>query len=463
MHGGPVVDVVPIHSHTAGAAWGPDDGIVFAALDGEGLRRVPAEPGGADVTMEVLTRVDRDEGEVAHGWPQLLPGGGGLVFTVGRDDRDPRLAWLAPGAEEPTQLAPADGGAFFVESGHLVYARRGEAFAVSIDLDTAEVGPITAVIDDVASSAAGYGRLGRSSLVASSSGRLVYVTLPPPPTRNRLVWVEPSGAWHDVDGVEALHEAPRTTLDGSRIAMAVRTGPFRRDLWMREAAPGPRRRLTNEAGDNHSPVWSVDGRRLAFASNREGLQQIYRMTVDDDPPRVEHWIDGDARTPGSWSAAGTLLFHEALPARGRDIWRWTGEVGDGVATVLLGTPANERTPALSGDERWLAYVSDAVDGDQVYVRRHPDGPEWRVSRSGGTEPVWSKDGRELYFRRGLELFAVSVGPTEPGAARRLFEGTFARDPSGNVPSYDVDGTGSRFLMIRAARPTTLSVLTGWEP
>ena len=492
IDGGAPVTVTPVGGRTAGGSWTPDDRIVFAPLDGRGLQVVAVTSGAPATTSTQLTELDPQIGEVSHGWPHVLPDGRSIIFTVGRSERDPRLAWMALRTEEDrgqvqdqvqdkvkdqvedqikdqdelVLLAAADGGGFYLDTGHVLYSRRGEVFVVPVDSERREVtAPAQVLEDGVSGSAEGYRRLGRSSLVAARDGRMVYAERSRGPANNMLVWVDRQGASADVDSVAAQHQSPRISPDGSRIAMTIRSGLFSRDLWIQDAESGQRRKLTADEGDNHSTVWSRDGTRITFASSREGPQRIYRMTLTD-PPVSETLVFGDGRTPGSWAPDGrSLFFHESYPDRGRDIWVWTIDAsGTGTGSLLLATAGNERTPAISPDGRWLAYVSDSEDGDQVYLRRYPGDVGTRVSLTGGSEPVWSRDGAELFYRRGRDLFSVAVPEDSdtPGQPRHLFAGRFLSDPGGNVPSYDVDPAGSRFLMLRPIeRATTLQVLSHW--
>ena len=460
------VDVTSVSGETAGAAWGARGQIVFAPLGGQGLLTVSADSGRSegDPTVTPITELDEEAGEVSHGWPIVLPDGGSIVFTVGREDLDPRLAWMVTESGERELLAPVDGSAYYLDSGHLVYARRGEIFALPVDSAEHEVtGPVRLVASGVAGSAVGYERLGRSRLVAARTGRLVYASELTSPTDNLMTWVDREGSTTNVDGVAAPHQAPRLSPDGSQIAMTIQGGAFSRDLWTYDVAAGERRRLTHEAGQNHSPLWSEDGRWITFASNRDGPQRIYRVAAGATNT-VETLLFGDGRTPGSWSPADRdLFFHELQQARGRDIWVWTRRSGEG--RVLLGTNANERTPAISPNGRWLVYVSDTEDGDQVYLRPHPGESDTRVSPAGGVEPVWSRDGSELFYRSGRDLFSVTIDAEtgEASSPRRLFAGVFVSDPGGNVPAYDVSVDGTQFLMLRPETPASaLSVVDHWQ-
>ena len=465
LDGSAPIEITPVAGTVAGATWGPGDEIVYAPLGRRGLELVALEPEHAALP-EALTDVDLDAGEVSHGWPHFLPDGQSLLFTVARQDRDPQVAWLSRDSSDYELLAPVDGAAFYVESGQIVFARRGEIFVTPVDVvERKATGPTLPLGGGVAGSAIGYDRLGRSSLTASRGDRLLYVDLAETSIDNALVWVDQTGTAVDVDGIIAAHQAPRVAPDGSRIAVAVRSDTFRRDLWLLDSETKARRQLTEDAGDNHTPLWSADG-RITFASNREGPQRIYRTTTDVRPT-IETLVFGDGRTPGSWSPNGRrLFFHESYPDRGRDIWMWRAGPDDGAeSSLIVGTAANERAPSLSADGRWLAYVSDAADGDQVYVRAQPGQTSVRVSTTGGAEPVWARDGSSLYFRHGRDLFAVSVDTDtgQVGQPRRLFAGIFVRDPGGNVASYDTALDGKRFLMLRpSTRPAALRVISNFE-
>ncbi len=465
LDGGAPVDIVPVAGETAGASWGAGDEIIFAPLGGQGLQRVSIRSPADDSTPTVsdVTQLDEDAAEIAHGWPHLLPDGRSIVFTVGRNERDPRLAWMSLETKDRQLLAPADGPASYVDSGHFVYTRRGEIFAMPVDVDEQTVmGPVRLVASGASGSPVGYNRLGQSSLAVSRSGLLAYAPESDASPDNLLVWVDRGGAAEPVDGVPARHQTPRVSPDGSLMAMAVSAGAFTRDLWVLDLTTGTRQRITHQAGDNHSPLWANDSRGITFSSNRDGPQRVYRVAPTGS--RLETLLFGDGRTPGSWSPdERNLFFHELQGEQGRDIWVWTPSSGE--STLLLGSNANERSPAISPDGRRLAYVSNARDGDQVYVRPNPGTADVRVSPAGGTEPVWSPDGSELFFRRGRDLVAVEItaDTNQVSAPRRLFSGAFVSDPGGNVAAYDIGRDGSRFLMLQpVARTETLSVISQWQ-
>ncbi len=462
---GTAATVCPVSGRPAGGAWREDGVIVFAGPNGTGLRQVSAV-GGAPTP---LTMVDEDGGETAHGWPSVIDRRF-LLYTAGRYGHDPRLMLLDLDTGESRPLLPADGGGFVVAASYLVYARRGELFAAPLELiDPTGAPSPRPVLNGVASSGIGYGRLGKARFAASRDGTMVFV--PPPATGagNQLVWVDRDGRADALDGVVVAHGTPRLSPDGRRVVFGATTAIFRRDLWLYDFVTGRRQQITEDAGDNHSPLWSASGTTLTFASSRGGLQRLFQISLPSLAASGP-LVDGDQRTPGSWSHdERRLAFHEVHPARGRDVWMWTDGTG---AEPWLATDANERAPRFSPDGRWIAYVSDEEgEGDQVYLRRVDDrdraeGLAIRVSPIGGTEPVWGKSGSHLFFRRGRGVYESTITGDEPdiGDPVHLFDGPFLSDVLDNLPAYDVAENDERFLMLMAPHPArVIHVVSGWLP
>ncbi len=483
----------------AGGSWRHDGTIVLGGPGAAGLLAVPASGG----TPAPLTVVDAGSGETAHGWPQRFDDEH-ILFTVGRHGQDPRVALLHVETGRILPLLLADGGGFVVDPNTVVVARRGEAFAALVDeelLDdladpssgpaggptdiaialgapagagtdgAATALPPRPVLRGVASSGVGFSGLGRARFAAARDGTLVFV--PPAATAggNRLVMVDRSGRTEPIDNVAAQHQTPRLSPDGRQIAFGATASILQRDLWLLDLAGGSRLRLTEGSGDNHSPLWSRDGRSITFASSRTGLQQLFRLDLpglDASGPILGE----DLRTPGSWSPGDRdLAFHEPHPDRARDIWIWGGG-SDDAPEPWLTTAANERAPAYSPDGRWIAYVSDSetADGDQVFVRAsagNRDAPPLRVSPAGGTEPVWARADSILFFRRGRSVYEVRIRADAGGrpAAETpvlLFDGPFLTDPLGNLPAYDVTSDGRFVMMELASRPNVVHIVNGWR-
>jgi serine/threonine-protein kinase len=458
VEGGMVRDVCDAPVDSAGGTWSSDNRIVFAPLDGRGLVAVGADGGNP----KLLTRVDTGQGELAHGWPHFLPDSG-LIFTIARRDKDPRIAVLGPEASTPRLLLPVHGPVQYLSSGHLVYGFIGRLFALAFDTSTLEShgGPIP-IADNVAVSPRGFDALGTATFAASRDGVVAYLPSSEEEPTNELVWVQRDGTASALPSSTGVHETPRLSPAGAQVAVVVRNGPFSRDVWVLDVASGRRTKVTNEGSQNHSPVWAPDGRRLAFASNRSGLQSIYVQPVA--PTGAVRLLMGgqDTHNPASWSRTQTLAFYEVYGSAGRDIWFY---LPDGRARPVVATPANERAPALSSDGQWMAYTSDSSGTDEIYIQSVNGGPPTQISVNGGTEPVWSRDGRELFYRRADQMIAVPIVTTpslQVGSAARLFTHDFQLDPGDNLPNYDVAPDG-RFLMVRRTDPPVEpTIVLNWQ-
>jgi Tol biopolymer transport system component len=275
--------------------------------------------------------------------------------------------------------------------------------------------------------------------------------------------------WVDRDGrFTALLEGntlglPRLSPDDSRVVVIVDKGEGL-DVWLLDPERGTFSPLAVE-GTNLEPIWAPDGERVTFTSNRSGGRWgLFEMAVDGKGEPALLYRPEGANTPfaGSWSPDGEVLaFYERSATGARDIWL----LPRGREPVaIVDTPANEHSPMFSPDGRWLAYVSDASGREEVYVRdREGSGPPWQVSEGGGSEPLWSPDGRELFYRSGDRVMTVAL-TTEPSFSpsrpELLFEGAYMRNPSFGGLNYAVASDGKRFLLIRE-EPLEIRVAVNW--
>jgi Tol biopolymer transport system component len=276
-----------------------------------------------------------------------------------------------------------------------------------------------------------------------------------------LVWVDRKGTATPLTDVRRAYLEARLSPDGWRLAVSA--GDPDSDIWniwILDLTRGSWDRLTS-GGLNWSPVWSSDGERLAFASNRSGSINTFWMPVDRSAPAEQLTKTDSWTSPLSWSPDGRTLFvQDQHAATGLDISRLSRD-GERTLRPLLHTPANETAARLSPDGGWIAYQSDESGRNEVYVAAYP-GPGGRsqVSVDGGTDPAWSRDGRELFYQGGGKMMsaAVETGPKfRAGVPNPLFELT-------NLDACDVAPDGKRFVMIRtrgddAAR--SLAVVLNW--
>jgi Tol biopolymer transport system component len=238
-------------------------------------------------------------------------------------------------------------------------------------------------------------------------------------------------------------------------------------LWLIDLARGTSSRLTAESNTSF-PVWTPDGRRLTLASAKEGSYSIYWRPVDGSAPD-ERLLSGDRPNyPFSWSPDGKVLaFVSVNPTTLQDI-RVLRVDQKGGSTPFLETQFREGAPAFSPDGKWIAYVSDESGRFEIYARPFPGpGEKWPISLEGGNEPVWPRNGRELFYRAGDAMMAVEVQTTpafSAGKPRKLFDKAYERSLA-LWANYDASPDGQRLLMVRqenASAPAThINVVLNW--
>ena len=261
------------------------------------------------------------------------------------------------------------------------------------------------------------------------------------------------------------YQYPRLSPDGRRIALGIAGQDTQ--VWLYDLSRDTLTRLTLEGNFNNRPVWTPDGKRVAFVSTQGGPQNLYWQLADGNgaPERLTN--DEHTQTPNSWSPDGQLLaFNEINPTAGPDIWvlrlgvpsAGSGQVRK--AEPFVRTPFNEGAPRFSPDGLWLAYVSDESGRNEIYVQPYPGpGGKWQISTEGGTEPAWNPNGRELFYRSGDKMMAVEIATRTGFAAdkpRMLFEGRYQLSPL-TASNYDVSSDGQRFLMLKPSEPTGAAV------
>jgi Tol biopolymer transport system component len=247
-------------------------------------------------------------------------------------------------------------------------------------------------------------------------------------------------------------------------------GATRSDIWVYDVARGGGRTRLTFTTNNGDPVWTPDGRRIAFYSARNGPNNLYWVPADGSGPDEPLITSERHQDPHSWSPDGKVLaFYERREqSSDRDLWLLPID-GDRKPVPFLVTPFNERSPTFSPNGRWLAYASDESGRDEVYARAYPGpGAKIAISTNGGTEPVWSRDGQTVFYRNGEQFMAVSVrrdgeGLTV-GTPRVLFEQrlTIQPNPGTGSQNYDVSPDGQRFLIaVPGETSSELYVVLNW--
>jgi Tol biopolymer transport system component len=383
-----------IAGNARGGSWGEDGNIIAALSATGGLSRIPSA-GGPPTPV-----TDLQSGEATHRWPQILAGGKAVLFTapagVGAyDTANIEVMTLA----DHRRKTLVRGGMFgrYVPSSHLVYVNRGTLFAVPFDVDRLEVhGTPAPVLEQVTYNAA----QGSAQLDFSTTGTLIYRS--GGGTGGGLLtvaWLDGAGKVQPLLAKPGNYGRPSMSPDGQRLALEV-PGGSGTDIWVYDWQRDTMTRLTF-TGNVQAPLWSPDGRYIAFRAVGEGISMIRSDGAGKLQPLTQ---SKNSQYPWSFTPDGKLLaFHEQDTKTGNDLWTVPLEsvsagLRGGKPEVFLQTPAQELYPSFSPDGRWLAYSSDESGGAQIYVRAFPDkGGKWQISNSGGAYPMWSHNGHELLF------------------------------------------------------------------
>ena len=462
ISGGPSIQLTILDGAPQGATWLPDDTIVFATNNAStGLQRVSANGG----TPAVVTRPDHQRDEVDHLWPEVLPGGGVVLFTITARTGGPDNASIAAldlRTQTTTILVRGGLDAHYVDSGHLVYVASGTLRAVPFDLGRLAVrGPAVPVVPRLVTTRPGSGEF------AVAHGTLVYVdvTAGSQSARARtLVWVDRAGKEERIAAPTRSYEGPRISPDGKQIALAITDQES--DIWVWDLdRSGDLRRLTFDPGVDTFPVWTPDSHRIVYSSQSGGPLNIWRKAVNETEPAERLTTSANNQWPTSVSSDGTeVVLTELTPTMmSRGLMRLALD-GSHRVTTLLQTPFDNSRGVISPDSHWLAYESNSTGQFEIWVRPFPNtsADQHPISTSGGTRPLWAHSGKELFFL-GADgaLMRVPVEATTTtwrnGTPTKLLEPRYYTGGGNPNHSYDVSLDDHRFLMIKAAiaDPTTV--------
>jgi serine/threonine-protein kinase len=441
------------------ASWGPDNSIVFAEGNGLGLFRVPASGG----QPQKLAAPDMTKGEANYFVPSMLPGGQALLYTVVLHDGQTRIMIRRLQGGDETPVVEGGFGGRYLPSGHIVYGQGDRAMAVPFDVTVLRTtGSPVPVQDGV------FTKIDQSVLnvVSAADGTTTYVSGRNAGVGGRPIWVDRSGG-HVARVVEQPVESPRyprLSPDGRRLALTV--GPSARgDVWIYDLSGGAQPLKLTFQGHNIFPIWSPDGKRIVFLSPAGSSNHMLSIPADGSVTEPERLTTSEnVKLPLAWSTDGAfVLFSETASRTRSDLWLL--QMSDRTTRPWLQTPLDETDGRFSPDGHWVAYVSDQTGRSEVWVRPFPGpGAPVRVSPDGGRDPVWSRDGRELFYENGPKVLSTAVVTQESnlrvGTPRVLFEGGFV---PGSARGYDV-GPDGRFLMIEAndtATSASIVVVQNW--
>ena len=445
VRGGPTSTICALPDLLFGASWGTDGTIVFGTVDpSSGLWRVAAA-GGEPV---LLTTPNSEQGEDNHAWPEVLPGGHAVLFTILGTNNESQIAVLSLDTGEHKTLMR---GSFprYAPTGHLLYGVQGNLWAVGFDPDRQETfGDPVPVLEGVLMKDEGGG----ANVGVSENGSLIYVPgdMGTTGVTRTLVWVDREGQEEALPAPPALYESLRISPDGRAVAVEVREPP-NTDVMVYDVERETLTRLTFDPGADTWPLWSPDGQRILFSSNRDGAAGIYAVAANGTGQPARVTTSDTDHAPQSWSGDGETLVITAGSPPDLQVVSIGAESPpeDLIATEDIGFDAE-----VSPDGRWMAYASSEAGRVEVYVRPFPDVDDgkWQISRDGGLAPVWAPDGRELFFRNltNFELLVVAV-ETEPvfnpGNPEVAFVAPYRVSSPGRGWQWDMAADG-RFLMIK---------------
>ena len=451
LSGGAPVKICDAQSGISGAAWGPDDTIVFAWFD---LFRVPAAGG----SPKLLLKVDEQKGERFYRHPSFLPGGKALVFTIGMADTDSydnaRIGVVSLETGEKKIVLEGGTSARYSPSGHLIYARGGKLLAAPFDVKKMQVtGPPFPVVDGVFMSS----NTGMAAFSISTDGSLVYAAGAMEAGERLPVWVDRKGAATPLPLPPRSYLHPRLSPDERQLAIEVEGASH--DIYAYDLSRGVMTKLSFD-GSSHWPMWTPKGDRLTFRSWKTGTMTMWWMPSDRSGPPELLTNVGSMQSPESWSPDGKTLALTQMddPQSGSDIYVLALD-GDRKPRPLIRTKFSEGSPKFSPDGKWLAYASNESGRPEIYAMAYPGpGPKIQISTDGGTDPVWRRSGRELYYRNGDMMMMVSI-TTQPGLTVSkpsvLWKGHYLAGVGSSCgmagptsANYDVAASGERFIMIQ---------------
>jgi serine/threonine-protein kinase len=471
LSGGAPVPVLGLRIFSRGD-WG-SDGFYYCTGDAHGgVSRTPVAGGKPEPVVELNEA--KQERVLRHA--QLLPGEKALIFTValGEIESFDDAHIDAFDLRSRKRFTLVEGGTFprYSPSGHIVYARGGSLYAVPFDADKLEVTGIPQkVLDGVLMSS----NSGTAYFDVSSAGDLAYAVGTAEGGERTLHWVDRAGKATRLPLPPRSYLHPRISPDGRQLAIEVEGANH--DLYVHDFERGVTTKITTD-GLSHGPIWSPDAKYLAFRSwQGPEMMTMWRLPSDRSGPPERLMNVGERQSVGSFSPDGEQLVYEHgdTPGNSVDIWVLPMR-GARTPKPLVTTKATEGSAKFSPDGKWVVYCSTESGRAEVYVQPWPGpGPKIQISSDGGTDPVWRRDGKEIFYRNEDKMVAVAVTTGPPFRAGKpvvLWEEPYSHGmssscgpPGPTSANYDITADGKRFLMVkdnhRDVRSTKIVVILNW--
>ena len=439
-----------------GGAWNRDGIILFAGP--EGLHRVSAQGG----TPTLATKIDSKE--EAHRWPYFLPDGRHFIFLADAQTTENHRIRLGSVDSPETQiLFGAVTRIAYAPPGYLLYVNQGALVAHPFDAKSFK---LTADPTTIADHIAEVGGNHEFDFSVSDNGVLAYQTGSP---KSQLVWFDRSGKKLEAVGEPDSYAAIALSPDGRRTVAGLLDADGRQsDVWMIDLSRGSKSRLTFDPQSDGDPLWSADGKRILFTSNRAGDGHIHLYETSANAAGDDQllWKSDSDDIPSSWSPDGqNILFARLKYDAHASVWILP--LSDRQAKPLLQSTAFDQGAAtFSPNGRFIAYTSNESGRLEVYVQTFPlSGEKWLISSGGGFLPLWRNDGKELYYLtddgKVMSVETKTGSAFESGVAKQLFHADIKRIPG--FP-YAVASDGARFLInapAEANNPAPMMVVLNW--
>jgi Tol biopolymer transport system component/predicted Ser/Thr protein kinase len=455
LGGGPP-RVLAAAAHGRGGAWSRQGVILFAPDTQNSLFRIPA--GGGNAAQ--VSHLEGTRHEASHRWPQFLADDRHFIYFVQSTQPEQHGIYLGDlGGAAPRRLLTSGLSAAYVAPDRLLFVSGGALMSAPFEWQReARVGEPSAIVSAVAGSSNFS-----AAVSVSQTGLLAYTSVA---ATSELVWVDRSGARVASLGAPAEVADFRLSPNGQQLAIAeVDVQSHHPDIRVLDLTRGAKLRLTADEATDAASVWSPDGKRIVFRSNRGGLHDLYEAPSNGSGTRRLLLRSEYAKYPTDFLPDGRgIVYHTFQGNTGSDIWLVSP---DGTqAKPLVQTPFDEMQGQVSPDGQWLAYASFETGQAEIYVRSLVDpGSRWQVSAGGGTDPRWRGNGHELFYvSTDWWLTQVAFADGAPSAPKRLFEMHVAPPVQPYMSNYNVSPDADRFLVkvpVHDVASMPIHLLTNW--
>ena len=462
--GGPAQSLADATTDPRGGTWLTDGTIIFAPNTLSPLMRVSAAGG----PVSEITKLDTTIGQTSHRWPTMLPDGRHfLMFGRGGAAEKQGIYVASIDDPTPTLLIVTNVMGSYTERdgvGYLLFIREGALMAQRFDANELELsGEAIPLLQGVLAFPGEVGPTAYSAF-SVSAGNLLYRTGDQQTTR--LTWHDRTGKPLESIGEPGGYHEPSLSKDGTKVLYGRNDGGGPQDVFLQDLSRGTTTRLTFDPASDSTALLSPDGTQVIFFSNRSATQGLYRKSSSGAGNDETIFIDPVGAYPASWSDDGRYIIYDKNGGARTKVDLWVLPItGDQKPFPYLVTEFEEAHAQFSPDGRWVAYSSSESGKPEVYVQSFPAGNgKWQISTAGGDQPMWRRDGKELFYvAPDNSLLAVFVGTTgstmDFGRPELLFQthmpvGGIGDDRNNYVPSID----GQRFLISTLADSTNLQPL-----